>query len=247
LFWNGVQLRHSLLVTSSISGTARNHKQPCQESRESGKPAECCAGPGSSRASVMNEAIMSWCSCQSRASHSSGVLCRTASRRWRSISYYYSLLTVWPSGSHLWCTTHCWWKKQSVSLSHCSEPVVLFFFWALGMLNASTVMTGPWFAGHIPTPMTHHQWSVFRNSGSLLVHSSMSCATSRCWMMDSLCAFKCKCFRNSPHRNIWNIIVKFFLKHPALQVEVTWTVTIPGKAPCMFPYYDSSKHCTSSE
>jgi hypothetical protein len=36
----------------------------------------------------------------------------------------------------------------------------------------------------------------------------------------SLYSFKCKFFV-SPHGNIRNTIVKFFLKHPALPVEVT--------------------------
>jgi hypothetical protein len=44
-----------LLAVSSISGTARNHKEPCQESREPGEPAECRAWPGNPGSGVMNE------------------------------------------------------------------------------------------------------------------------------------------------------------------------------------------------
>jgi hypothetical protein len=61
-------------------------------------------------------------------------------------------------------------------------------FRALGMLDASTVMTGPWFPGHIQTLMARHQWSVLRNLGSLFAHSSTSCTTSRrscCFSGDS--------------------------------------------------------------
>jgi hypothetical protein len=41
-------------------------------------------------------------------------------------------------------------------------------------------------------------------------------------MMDSLYAFKCKRFRN-----IWNTIVKLFLNHPALPVEVALNRNYP--------------------
>jgi hypothetical protein len=39
----------------SISGTARNHKEPCKESREPGEPAECRAWPGNPGLGVKNE------------------------------------------------------------------------------------------------------------------------------------------------------------------------------------------------
>jgi hypothetical protein len=42
-----------------------------------------------------------------------------------------------------------------------------------------------------------------------------------CWTMDNLYTFKCKRFRNARRTNIWSKIVKLFLKHPALPVEVT--------------------------
>jgi hypothetical protein len=42
-------------VMYSISGTARNHKEPCQESRDPGEPAECHAWPGNPGSDVMNE------------------------------------------------------------------------------------------------------------------------------------------------------------------------------------------------
>jgi hypothetical protein len=41
--------------------------------------------------------------------------------------------------------------------------------------------------------------------------------------MHSLYAFKCKCFRNtSSHSNIWNSIVKLFLKHPVQTPSCWW-------------------------
>jgi hypothetical protein len=41
---------------------------------------------------------------------------------------------------------------------------------------------------------------------------------SRCWTVDSLDSFKCKCFYNAGHTVT---AVKLFLKHAALLVEVT--------------------------
>jgi hypothetical protein len=35
-----------IYVVSPISGTAGNHTEPCQESREPGEPTECRAWPG---------------------------------------------------------------------------------------------------------------------------------------------------------------------------------------------------------
>jgi hypothetical protein len=40
---------------SSISGTARNHKEPCQENREPGQPSECHAWQEDPGSGVMNE------------------------------------------------------------------------------------------------------------------------------------------------------------------------------------------------
>ena len=42
-------------AVSSSSGTTRNHKEPCQESRELGKSAECCAWSEKSGLSELND------------------------------------------------------------------------------------------------------------------------------------------------------------------------------------------------
>jgi hypothetical protein len=49
--------------------------------------------------------------------------------------------------------------------------------------------------------------------------------------MDSLYAFDCKRFRN-----IRNIVVELFSKHPALPVEVTLNRNYPRKKLCEFCY-----------
>jgi hypothetical protein len=62
-----------------------------------------------------------------------------------------------------------------------------------------------------------------------------------CRTVDGLYVFMCKCFRNTRHSIIWNIILTLFLKHPVLPVEVTLN---PSKTLCILLHYDSSKHCT---
>jgi hypothetical protein len=41
---------------------------------------------------------------------------------------------------------------------------------------------------------------------------------------------------------IWNTTAKLFLKHPALPVDATLNLTIPGESWCVLLHYDSSKH-----
>jgi hypothetical protein len=47
----------------------------------------------------------------------------------------------------------------------------------------------------------------------------------------------------SPHSNVWNNIVKLFLKHPALPVEVILNHNYRCTTWCVFLIHGSSKHC----
>lgn len=159
---------NALSVGFSVWGTARNCKEPCRESMESGKSEECCVWAKRSESYAKNGLVRCHSGTAKIPLPTDLVVCVAQNYEvngWLPDSILWWFF-FWSCGSYLWCIRPQQSKKtvKITSTLFCTCPAFLFLFLASGTMIASTVTTASWFLGCTCKPETHHQWS--RCSGS---------------------------------------------------------------------------------